>query len=132
VVGGLGRADITRKTQLPRRSVLNFGRDGRPLNMMTLEEAHATLDKWYDECCVGNILFYRGLRGKKIGCNIEHTTKVSEMSEEEKGTFYTFFNTFDFSKAELARNNEGEPDRIKTVRSFSCKSQTESTPNRSS
>jgi len=88
---------------------------------MTLSEAHAALDEWYAGRHIGNLVFFRNHRDD-MRAFIEHTVKVREMTDEQSRAFLDLFMTFDFSRAEVCRNFNGEPDRIKVVRSFQCKS----------
>lgn len=86
--------------------------------MYTRDEAHAVLDRWYDESNVGNLTFFRAPRAKHVWAVIEKVVKKREMSTEARDAFERFVGMFDAQKGEFYRDNEGNPDRVKFTRSY--------------
>ena len=86
--------------------------------MKTRDEAHATLDKWFDSGCVGNLIFYRAPRAHMVDAIVEQVVKAREMEAEVRRHFERFMELMDVEKGEVFRDREGRPDRVKLVRSY--------------
>lgn len=86
--------------------------------MMTLHEAHAKLDQWYEDGCVGNIWFFRAPRAKMVDGFVEHTVKMREMNELETEVVNNMHAVMGGLRLELFTGADGKPDRIKSTRSL--------------
>ena len=86
--------------------------------MKTQDEAHATLDKWFESGCVGNLIFYRAPRAKHVDAIVEQVVKTFEMDQASQDAFVTFMRLMDVQKGEVHCDKDGNPDRIKLTRSI--------------
>lgn len=86
--------------------------------MKTQDEAHATLDKWFDSGCVGNLIFYRAPKAKHVDAIVEQVVKIFEMDEVAADAFSTFMRLMNVQKGEVHCDKDGNPDRIKLTRSI--------------
>ena len=84
--------------------------------MKSLREAHEILDGWYEQGCIGNIIFYRPPGIDAVDALIEHTVKTREMNEPTKAAFESLIERLGAEKGEFFTNKNGEADRVKFVR----------------
>lgn len=85
--------------------------------MMTFEETVRKLKIWHKDC-VGYAILYSPPRMSTIDGFIEETVKLHEMEDWEREAVLKIFDVFEFEKAELFRDKEGNPDRVKISRSL--------------
>jgi hypothetical protein len=83
---------------------------------MTRDEAVRCFCNWFDDGCVGNIMFYRSPRANNVDCVVEETIKLREFEAAERGDVERVFNVLQAERIELYRNGTGEPDRVKVIR----------------
>jgi hypothetical protein len=86
--------------------------------MKTRDEAHATLDKWFESGCVGNLIFYRAPKAQHVDAIVEQVVKTFEMDDASRDAFVTFMRLMGVQKGEVHCDRDGNPDRIKLVRSI--------------
>lgn len=86
--------------------------------MKTKDDAHATLDEWFESGCVGNLIFYRAPRANMVDAIVEQVVKTHEMSAETRRHFEKFMDLMDIQKGEVFRDREGRPDRVKLTRDY--------------
>ena len=90
------------------------------MKFYTRAEAHRLLDKWLDENIVGNFVAFHKPQGKEVGIVIEQTIKRKEMNGNQRAALTTILEVFDFARiTDIARNEDGEPDRLRGTREFS-------------
>ena len=88
--------------------------------MKTREQIHVTVDKWWDEKSVGNLIIYRAPNSDSAECIIEKVVKVKEMELTTRAAFEMFMDDLKVERGEVARNSDGDPDRVKLTRRFDC------------
>ena len=86
--------------------------------MMTIDDAVATIRKWYADESVGNLVIFRAPRSDYVDIIGESTVKLFEMDEETKESVRKTFELLDSEKIELFRDKNGYPDRAKVIRRF--------------
>jgi hypothetical protein len=86
--------------------------------MKTREEAHATLDEWFESGCVGNLIFYRAPRANHVDAIVEQVVKIFEMEEVVRDAFTTFMRLMGVQRGEVHCDKDGNPDRVKLTRSI--------------
>ena len=88
--------------------------------MKTIEEMHDSLDRWYDEGLIGNIIFYRSPGSQGAEAIIEQVIKAREMKPETRAAFEMFMDGLNVERGEVVRDKDGNPDRVKLTRRFDC------------
>jgi hypothetical protein len=86
--------------------------------MMTIDQAHKELQRWYDDGCVGNLTIFRAPRSKNVDMVAEETVKLFEMDREAQELMHELFSTFGTEKLEAVCNKNGDPDRVTIVRRY--------------
>jgi len=86
--------------------------------MKSHKEAHEKLDRWLKEGLVGNLIFYQAPGAQLVDCIIERVVKCREMKPEIRAAFEMVMDELGVERGEVARNNKGEPDRIKLTRGY--------------
>ena len=86
--------------------------------MMTIEAAHAELQAWYDDECVGNLKIFRAPRSGYVDMIGEQTIKLKEMDHETRDNVHGVFDNLDSEHVELFKDKHGNPDRAKIVRRY--------------
>ena len=85
--------------------------------MKSRDEAHAILDQWIDNDCVGNLVIFHPPHSEGVDCIVEKTIKYREMRPEQRAIFSEFIRVFDCARGEFWRDKDGNPDRVKIYRS---------------
>ncbi len=86
--------------------------------MMSIEKAHAELQAWYDDDCVGNLKIFRAPRSGYVDMIGEQTIKMKEMDREQRASMVAIFDSLDSEQMEIFKDKHGNPDRAKTVRRY--------------
>lgn len=86
--------------------------------MKTLSQLFSTIQTWYDDDCVGNIVVFRAPRSQNVDVVGEQTIKLREMDKETRETVWRVFDLLDAERIELYKDKDGRPDRVKVVRRF--------------
>jgi len=84
----------------------------------TLTQLFSTIQEWYDDDCVGNIIVFRAPRSQNVDIVGEQTIKLREMDKETRETVWLVFDLLDAERIELYKDKDGRPDRVKVVRRF--------------
>ena len=86
--------------------------------MKSREDAHATLDAWFDGDATGNLIFFKAPHARECDCIIEQVIKAREMSPKERAAWENAVDTVGAEKGEFWRDKDGDFDRIKIVKGF--------------
>ena len=86
--------------------------------MKTRSEIHRLLDKWWDDKCVGNLIFYRAPNSDYAEAIIEKVVKAREMPPTTRAAFEMFMDDLGVERGEIVRDKDGAPDRVKLTRGF--------------
>ena len=86
--------------------------------MKSKEQLHESLDKWWDEGLVGNLIIYRAPGAQLGDCIIERVVKCREMRPEVKAAFSMVMDELGIERGEVFRDKDGNPDRVKLTRRF--------------
>ena len=86
--------------------------------MKSLEQVHKTVDKWWRDGLVGNLIIYRAPGASTADCIIERVVKCREMAPEIKAALEFVMDELGIERGEVIRDGQGNPDRVKLTRRF--------------
>jgi hypothetical protein len=86
--------------------------------MKTRAQIHDTLDEWWEAGNVGNLIIYRAPHAEHADCIIEKVVKAREMPVQTRAAFKMWMDDLQVERGEVARNADGDPDRVKLTRRF--------------
>jgi len=86
--------------------------------MKTRDECVDALTKWWVNDTVGNIIFYRAPGARYGDAILEQVIKAREMEPHIRAAFEMLMDELGIERAEMFRDKDGKPDRIKVTRKF--------------
>lgn len=88
--------------------------------MKTEDQCIASFRKWFRGGTVGNLIFYHAPNAPESDCIVEQVIKAREMKPHIRAAFEMFMDELGIERGEVARDKEGNPDRVKLTRRFDC------------
>jgi len=84
--------------------------------MISLDDAHALLDEWYENGRVGNLVYFFAPQRGCVDVIIERTIKMRELGDEDRRTLDKAYRVLNAPRVEFRGNSDGL-DFVKITRS---------------
>ncbi len=86
--------------------------------MKTKEEAKQIFEEWLNSDEVGELCVYKPPKSELVSIMFQEVLKSYEMDKTTAAHFDSFMKSIGCLRGEVFCNSNGEPDRIKYVRSY--------------